>query len=458
MQHKKSHHYLGSFRIAAVAAVALAVTLIRTQGQNTPLAPSPPMGWNSWDSYGLSVTQNEFEANADWMAQHLRRYGWEYAVVDEGWYLENPEAKPGEFHFAMDAQGRYTPAPNRFPLAAANAGFSKLAQWAHARKLKFGIHIIRGIPREAVQKNLPIAGSEYRASDAANKSDTCAWNADNYGIKNNAAGQAYYDSLAALYAGWGLDFVKVDCIASPYLGDEIRMFSDALRKTNRPIVLSLSPGPAPVDKVDDLRKYAQMWRISGDIWDHWKQWPKQDWSQGLLGQFQLTAKWAPFVESGHWPDADMLPLGYIGPRPGQGKARKSDFTQDEQKTLMTLWVVFRSPLIAGSNLTQLDDGTTSLLTNEEVISVDQHSHGGRPVVNEEKKTIWIARPDSGKGAYIALFNLDDEQQAIEFPLQTIGLNGVSFHMRDLWGRKDLGSTDVLKVNLASHASALFRVQ
>ncbi len=443
----------------ALAGLAFACTFIGIKGQqNTPLAASPPMGWNSWDSYGLSVTQTEFQANAEWMAQHLRRYGWEYAVVDEGWYLENPDAKAGSFRFTMDAKGRYTPAMNRFPLAAQNAGFSKLAGWAHARNLKFGIHIIRGIPREAVEKNLPIAGSQYRAADAANKLDTCAWNTDNYGIKNNPAGQAYYDSVGSLYAAWGLDFVKIDCISSPYLGDEIRMFSDALRKTGRPIVLSLSPGPAPLDRVDDLRKYAQMWRISGDVWDHWKQWPNQDWSQGLLGQFQLTAKWAPYVEPGHWPDADMLPLGYIGPRPGEGKARKSDFTREEEKTLMTLWSIFRSPLIAGGNLTQMDDWTTSLVTNEEVIAVDQHSQGGHPVVNDGKKAIWIAKPDSGKGAYIALFNLEDAAQTIEYPLQTAGLNGTSFHVRDLWERRDLGSMDVLKATVQPHASVLYRVQ
>ncbi len=413
------------------------------------------MGWNSWDSYGLSVTQDEFEGNASWMAQHLRQYGWEYAVVDEGWYLQNPEAKAGSFHFTMDANGRFTPARNRFPLAEQDAGFAKLAEWTHARKLKFGIHIIRGIPREAVEKNLPIAGSQYRAADAANQSDTCAWNSDNYGVKPNAAGQAYYDSVASLYAGWGVDFVKIDCIASPYLGDEIRMFSEALRKTGRSIVLSLSPGPAPLDKVDDLRKYAQMWRISGDVWDHWSQWPGKNWSQGLLGQFQLTAKWAPYVEPGHWPDADMLPLGYLGPRPGEGKARKSEFTREEQRTLVTLWSIFRSPLIIGGNLMQMDEETASLLTNEEVIAVDQHSRDGHAALNDGKKAVWIARRESGAGAYVALFNLADLPQTIMYPLQPLG--SVSYKVRDLWARKDLGSADHVSAALQPHAAALFRV-
>ncbi len=417
------------------------------------------MGWNSWDSYGMTVTQDEFEANAEWMKQHLRPHGWEYVVVDEGWYLANPDAKAGNFRFTIDTNGRYTPAANRFPLAARNAGFKKLADWVHARNMKFGIHIIRGIPRQAVEKNLPIAGSEFRAADAADQSDTCAWNADNYGIKPNGAGQSYYDSIAALYATWGVDFVKIDCISSPYKADEIRMFSGALRKTGRPIVLSLSPGPTPLDKVDELRKYAQMWRISGDIWDHWKDWPKpRDWSQGLLAQFQTTAKWARYVEAGHWPDADMLPLGQLGPRPGEGQPRQTEFTRDEQRTLMTLWSIFRSPLIAGGNLTQTDDWTTALLTNDEVIAVDQHSSGGHAVVDDGKKAIWAAKPDAGGRAYVALFNLSDAPQTIEYPLQALGLNGTAFQVRDLWERKDIGTLDQLRATLRPHASVLYRLK
>jgi alpha-galactosidase len=180
-------------------------------GDATRLAVTPPMGWNSWDSYGTTITEAEYKANAEWMAGHLKPYGWQYAVVDEGWYIQNPESggKPA-WQFSLDAEGRFLPAPNRFPSAANNAGFKPLADYMHSLGLKFGFHIIRGIPREAVAKNLPIAGSSYHAADAADQSDTCFWNPDTYGLKNNPAAQAYYDSLARLYAGWGLDFIKVD--------------------------------------------------------------------------------------------------------------------------------------------------------------------------------------------------------------------------------------------------------
>ncbi len=429
------------------------------QSVTGPLAPAPPMGWNSWDSFGLSVSESEFKENAKWLAENLKQYGWRYVVVDEGWYLKNPDAKPGAFQFTMDSNGRFLPAVNRFPSASNDHGFKSLADYVHSLGLKFGIHIIRGIPKEAVEKNLSIAGSSFLAEDAADKSDTCAWNADNYGVKYSPAGQAYYDSLANLYAGWGLDFIKVDCIAAhPYKGDEIRMVSEALGKTRRPIVLSLSPGPSPLDKADELMKEAQMWRISDDVWDHWAHDPKMNFSQSLSQQFPVAASWAGYVGQGHWPDADMLPIGYLGPRPGAGQARETKFTHDEQRTLMTLWCIFRSPLFMGGNLTKADDWTRSLLTNREVIALDQQSTGGHQVLNDGKKAVWVAKDSAGRGAYLALFNLSGARQTIEYPLQSLALSGTSFAIRDLWGQHDLGEADRVKPVLDPHASMLYRVK
>ena len=446
------------WRAPLLAALLLPLTLA---GQPTAgsLAPTPPMGWNSWDSFGLSVNENEFKENTKWLAQNLKPYGWRYVVVDEGWYLKNPESKPEAFQFTMGSNGRFLPAVNRFPSASNDNGFKPLADYVHSLGLKFGIHIIRGIPRQAVEKNLPIAGSSFLATDAADKSDTCPWNADNYGVKYSPAGQAYYDSLATLYAGWGLDFIKVDCIAAhPYKGDEIRMVSEALRKTGRPIVLSLSPGPAPLDKADELRKEAQMWRISDDVWDHWAHDPKMNFSQSLSQQFPVAASWTGYVGQGRWPDADMLPIGYLGPRPGAGASRDTRFTHDEQRTLMTLWCIFRSPLFMGGNLTKADDWTRSLLTNREAIAVDQQSSGGHQVLDDGKKAVWVAKDSAGRGAYVALFNLSGARQTFEYPLQSLGLNGTAFAIRDLWKQHDLGEADRVKANLEPHASMLYRVK
>ncbi len=442
--------------LLAVAGV-LSPGLEAKQGDQQ-LAPTPPMGWNSWDSYGLSINEVEFRANVDWLAKHLKQYGWQYVVVDEGWYLQNPEShgKPA-WQFTVSGDGRFMPAANRFPSARGDAGFKPMADYVHSLNLKFGIHIIRGIPKEAVAKNLPIAGSSYHAADAADQSDTCPWNPDNYGVTDTPAGQAYYDSLAKLYASWGVDFIKVDCIAShPYKEHEIRMLSLALKKVKRPIVLSLSPGPTSLANAENVRRYAQLWRISDDFWDRWRS-SDTDWPQSLYGQFAVAAGWAPYTEPGHWPDADMLPIGYLGPRPGFGDARQTRFSPDEQQTLLTFWSIIRSPLILGCDLPHNDEWTTSLLTNAEVIAVDQHSIGNRPLIVTDSTVIWRAQPESGNGYYVAIFNRGDRPKTIQYAWNEIGLKGTSYAVRDLWEHKDLGSANFLKATLRPHASSLYLV-
>jgi alpha-galactosidase len=423
----------------------------------TVLAATPPMGWNSWDSYGETVSESDIRANAAWMAEHLKAYGWEYVVVDEGWYVTNHSVgtQSAAAQFSLDANGRYIPATNSIPSAAQGAGFKPLADFVHSLGLKFGIHILRGIPREAVEKNLPIAGSSFHAKAAADVSDTCPWNPYNYGVNSHsAAGQAYYDSIAKLYAEWGVDFLKVDCISShPYKGDEIRMISRALRGVHRPIVLSLSPGPAPLEKAMELRRYAQMWRISDDVWDVW--YSDKDFPQGVGNQFARAAKWAEFSGSGHWPDADMLPLGRLEPAAGWEKPRATRLTHDEQRTLLTLWSIFRSPLIMGGNLTLCDDWTESALTNAELIEVDQHSTGNHAIISTDKTAVWVATPESDDGAFVAVFNLDAAPQSFHYAWKDLGLKRDKYKLRDLWEHEDLGSKEFIDVTLPAHGSAIY---
>jgi alpha-galactosidase len=434
---------------------------VRTPGaaSSAVLADAPPMGWNSWDGYGTTINEADFKANAEWLAKHLKPYGWEYVVVDADWFVTNPVAEGNSkaFHYVMDVNGRCLPPSSRFPSAAGGAGFRPLADYVHNLGLKLGVHILRGIPKQAAERNLPIEGTNYQAGDAVDAFDTCPWNFDNYGIDpRKAAGQAYYDSIARLYASWQIDLIKVDCIGShPYKGDEIRMLRQALDKTGRAIALSVSPGPAPLEKAEELKKYAQMWRISDDIWDLWH--GPTNYPQGVGDQFANAAKWAVVTEPGHWPDADMLPLGYLGPSPGWGNPRNTRLTHDEQRTMLSLWSIFRSPLMLGGELKSSDEWTIGLLTNPEVIEVDQHSTDSHQVFTDEKTVVWLSKPESGRGYYLAVFNRSPEAENIHYGWKQLDLNSSEYSIRNLWERADLGRERSLDLVLRSHACALYRL-
>jgi alpha-galactosidase len=456
---------LNGYRKAMLATgllCAITVTFARE------VAPTPPMGWNSWDSFGLTIDEDDFKANALQLAK-LRAFGWTYAVIDEGWYMGNPFGdKLQSRQYFLDAHGLLIPAPARYPSSADHQGFKPLADWLHSRGLKFGLHIVRGIPKQAVENNLPIAGS-FHAVDAADTADTCGWDDGNYGVRDNPAGQAYYDSMLSLYAGWGLDFLKVDCIADhPYKASEIRQIAAAIRKTGRPIVLSLSPGPTQPAHAAEIRKYGQMWRISNDIWDRWRfghEPPKEDdFPMGVRDIFDRLRPWIGQARDGHWPDADMLPFGMLAPHPGLGEPRHTHLTLDEERTQLTLLAMARSPLILGANLTKLDAQTRALITNRDVISVNQTARDNHPVENLpaglENVRVWVA---AGMGRqqsqrFVAVFNLDDAAASLEVPWGQLGLDSGSFAARDLWEGHHLGASDRLKIVLPAHGCVLYAVR
>jgi alpha-galactosidase len=423
------------------------------------------MGWNSWDAYGLTIDEAQFRANVDVLAS-LKQYGWQYAVIDEGWYMQDPFASGREKQkYVFDANGRLIPALNRFPSSSGNSSLKPIADWVHSKGLKFGIHLIRGIPKESVQRNTPIAGSSFTAKQAADTSDLCPWDEGNYGVQDNAAGQAWYDSMVGLYASWGVDFFKVDCISDhTYKASEIRQLHRAIVKSGRPIVLSLSPGPAAIDHVNVFAPNSQMWRISDDHWDVWADDRK---SKNGTGEFPFTtrdafdrlAKWNKYAKPGNWPDEDMLPFGSLTPHPGWENARESRLTHDEERTEFTLWAIARSPLILGANLTKLDDFTRSLITNKELIAINQATDQNQPIeklpAGFEHIRAWKATKARWKGnapIYLALFNLGDQPAKLHFTWAELGFEGKE--AKNLFGDGKSSSNDV-SLTLPPHASTVY---
>jgi alpha-galactosidase len=425
-------------------------------------AARPPLGWNSWDCYGAAVREDEIRANADYMAANLKAFGWEYVVVDIQWYEGGAVSSKYRKYvpLEMDAYSRLVPAVGRFPSAAGGAGFKPLAAYVHGLGLKFGIHIMRGVPRQAAHAATPVLGSKATARDIAHPNSICPWNTDMYGVDPEAEGaQAYYDSLFALYAEWGVDFIKVDDIGASRLygshRDEVALIRRAIDKCGRPIVLSLSPGPAPLDNGGDYARSANMWRITDDFWDKWEL---------LADMFDRCERWYPVVGEGHWPDCDMLPLGHIGIRQtdGDGSDRLTRFTRDEQRTMLSLWSVFRSPLIMGGEMRDNDEWTLGLLTNPEVLAVNQGGARPRPMARGERgmrsrpAVAWASDGPEGS-TYVALFNLGEVDLEVGATWEELGLSGRR-SIRDLWAREDLAAAEGrVSAILPPHGSALLKL-
>lgn len=428
---------------------------------NTPkaiVAFKPAMGWNSWDNFGLDITEDEFKAQVDYVAANLKKYGYEYMVIDAGWYAPRLSAKTEDsFYVAkltkyktnVDQYGRWIPAANKFP-SASDGSFKKLADYVHGKGLKFGLHIQRGIPWSAIEKNLPVKGTSRHAKDIANPADACTWWDATLGVDMSQPGaQEYYNSCFELYASWGVDFVKVDDISRPYHADEITAIRNAIEKCGRQMLYSLSPGSTPVIARYHVQNNADMWRISDDFWDTWPQ---------LKNQFYLAEKWLPFKKEGHWPDLDMLPVGIIGTRSGDaGGTRRSHFTNDELYTMMTLWCMFRSPLILGGNVTRLNEFEKLLITNKDLLNINQNSRNCTQLFSDGNRIIYSADEPGTNKKYLAFFNLSDTNNTIGYPLGKLGFTKI-VGIKEVWNDKDrdaTGTDEDLSAEVNAHGVALF---
>lgn len=420
-------------------------------------ALTPPMGWNSWDCYAATVNEEQLLRNAEYMQKNLLPFGWQYIVCDVQWYDPEPGTAESTYRpfapLSMDEFSRLIPAERRFPSSAGGKGFAPIASKIHDMGLRFGIHIMRGIPRQAAHSRTAIKGSAASAELIADPFSICKWNADMYGVDPSKDGaQEYYDSLFELYASWGVDYVKVDDICNtnmyphrPYSAKaEIELIRRAIDRCGRPMVLSLSPGPAVIEQAWHLAEHANLWRITDDFWDNWNL---------LKDMFRRCEIWQAHVSPGCWPDCDMLPLGHIGI--GFHSPRFTNFTKDEQISMMTLWCMFRSPLMMGGELNDNDAWTLSLLTNREALAVSQRGGSPRQIKRDDEEAIWVNRTEDG-AIYLALFNLSDESRTVSCSLSALDLEKAS--VRDVWAQTDEGvAENALSARLSPHGARLYRL-
>jgi hypothetical protein len=450
----------------AAGSYPIAVTVTNGSGSalatltivsGTMLRPTPPMGWNSYDSYGASIKESEVIAQAQALKTTLQPFGWNTVVIDYRWY--DPED-------TLDSNGRYLPSISKYPSATGTTGLKSVADQVHALGLGFGIHIMRGIPRAAVTANSPIANSTYHAADAANTNDACPWDQHMWGVNgSSAAGQAWYDALFAQYAQWGIDFIKIDDMLNnstkAYHQAEADAIRKAVNKTGRGIVVSFSPGADDPSwlpsSVADLNADADMWRVVDDFWDY-------NAITNLPGVFTAAGTWqaSSGLVAGHWPDTDMLPLGYLGPRCEWHATGETTFTHNDQVTIMSLWSILPSPLIFGGNPQSLTtDATTgpwtvALLTNEEVLAVNQDSLGthAKRIVQQGTTEVW-ARDLSGGRKAVALFNRGTQDATMSVTFAQLGVTGTPV-IRDLWQRANVtGMSTGLSVNVPGAGALLY---
>ena len=405
------------FMLSANASAQEEMATFRTWAQ------TPPMGWNSWDCYYSSVTEKEVMQNAQYLVDNdLIKYGWEYVVIDIRWYCNHPSLGGGNYNqrgdqdYVLDEYGRYLPSPTRFPSCmqdGKNIGFKALADKIHKMGLKFGIHIMRGVPKSVVGSSYKLKGSEGTAWSQVYNGTTspCTWLKDNLLVRNNEAGQLYYNSIMDLYAEWGVDFLKIDDLSRPFYTDEIHMIRKAIDQTGRPIVLSLSPGKTQYQYADECLQNANMWRMMDDLWDNWS---------AVDAVFNEAHAWENVTRPGNYADCDMLPLGQIAMTIGDAgytgadKGRWTNLTQNEQLTMMTLWGICHSPLFFGGEMTKNDASTLSLLNNEEYHQMHKYGKDAHQVMNDEDngRVVWTSEDPATGNRYLALFQRDNTRWVV----------------------------------------------
>ncbi len=426
---------------------------------NKSLAAKPPMGWNSWDCFGWEAHEMEVKAAADYMHDNLKQLGYEYIVVDMLWFADSSSSDFEDFvheriaekpTYRLDEYGRLWPDTAKYPSSKGQNGFKPLADYIHSLGLKFGVHLLRGIPWEAAEKNLSIKGSEFKAASIAQPTKGCDWYDGFYGVDMSKPGaQEYYNSVFKLFAEWGIDFVKADDMVNE---EEIEGMSKAARLSGRDIVLSVVPGSDI--PVSFLKENVHMARTGYDFWDVW---------QMLKVGFPVAAKVAKDAGPGYWPDLDMLPIGKIGIKISYKGPyeRIANFNTPELHSLLSLWYISRAPLMIGGYLPEMDSITMKLLKNEEALAVNRTGINPRQVKFKNAIIIWTADIENSDDKYLAFFNQWESVEPVNIKVKfaDLGLTGKNYEVRDLWAKKELGIFETsFAHDIEAHGAGLYRIK
>jgi hypothetical protein len=431
------------FTNTALLLISLVVSVVAASAQSSQQPGAPFLGWNSYDCYGSNIDEKHTVENLDAFIEKLKPFGYEYFVLDAGWY-RHFDLKPEEIwptdgdkaYLNIDKYGRFIPSEVLFP-----GGLKAIIDKIHNHDIKFGLHMMRGIPREAVQKNTPIMGTEYSAQDIADTTDICAWSSLMYGVDMDKPGaQEYYNSVLELLASWGIDFIKYDDIV--HKPREINAVADAIEKTGQNIVLSISPGNDINPEYYKTYGRADMIRITRDIWDR---------QSDIDMTFERWEQIQPYADKGFWLDMDMIPFGHIRInypltykklKSSRGYDRMDNFSYAQKKTFITQRAMAASPLFMGGALTTSPKIVFELITDGEMLACNQNGVTGKLIkrisTHAESIDVWKTNHKKNKGeGWIGIFNRNPYKELIKFEKDEIGLEKSSdYYLYDIW-RKNI---------------------
>jgi alpha-galactosidase len=415
------------------------------------LCKNPPMGYNSYDSYNSILNQEIAVKLIDVMAEKYLPFGYEYFVIDAGWYTEYKIDPETRLPLASDSKRRFNIDENGLPEPSKvyfSNGIKALADYAHKKGLKFGLHLMRGALKQAAEQNCLVKGTTIPIRDITDSLSICTWASFTIGVNMDKPGaNEYYYSMIKKMASWNVDFIKYDDITG--MPDEINAIVKAIKNCGRPIVLSLSPGEDT--KIEFLPFYEKcnMLRITADIWDY-----PRSLNNGFTAMKNYQGRGVP----GFWPDLDMIALGPLEVL--KKTKRRSRFNNDQALTFITQRAIFASPLIIGGDMLTMDDLTYKLLTNKEMITCNQNGVTGVLTFDADSIEIYNAvnKNDPGKG-WLAVFNrkhlpdtiiVDKSDFGFYYNRKRLNVLLKNYQLHDIWNQKDYSLTDSLDLRIPAN--------
>ncbi|VGO14880.1 Alpha-galactosidase A [Pontiella desulfatans] len=426
-----------------------------------PVVQTPPLGYNSFDSYNCCLYEEVAMKEIDAFIEKFSPHGYEYFVIDNGWfsspestnfngYLVPIENKARAEHVTVNEFGIVQPSELYF-----SNGFKPLVDKLQANGLKFGVHLMRGIPKVAVERDLPIKGTDYTARDIYTTKEDCVWCDYMHGVDMTRPGaQEFYNSVFDQFAAWGIDFVKVDDVT--HHPAEIEAYVKAIEQCGRPMVLSLSAGNTSNVKYIDTYRKTNMVRTTPDIWDN---------QESLDRSFNSMRKWQGLERPGFWPDLDMIPFGelcILSRKEIQKRPLKKTeaqflghmhhwcfFSENQKETFITQRAISASPIMIGGSMISLDEHSYQLLTHKEMLACVKNGVHGKLVHEENGVELWnapVANRDrfgyqeyTSTEGWMALFNRTDEEQTVQFDWRYLRFlpKGKVYDFEDMWGSQSL---------------------